>query len=111
VDPKDATLKYNPGFNIQTIMSLFSRTAIIRAHVFQDRSGFKIAGALEKPIDLGFLKLYRRDDAGTGNGDGPDVLFVWNKHGDDPHDVGKVKCFMPLPYDTGLLTFLNALRV
>lgn len=110
VDSKDATLKYNPGFNIETTMSLFSRTAIICVHVFQDRSGFKVAGALEKPIDLGFLKLYRRDEAETGNGDGPDVLFVWNKRDDDPHDVGKVKCFISIPYDTGLLTFLDALR-
>ncbi|KAH7169497.1 hypothetical protein DER46DRAFT_600344 [Fusarium sp. MPI-SDFR-AT-0072] len=100
-DPKEADQLYYSGFNIQTTMGIFSRKALVRVHIFPERSGLLITGSLEKPIDLGWLKMYRRDpkpnrevvkegeqQVDDFTKDGPDVLYVWNNRSDDPHGVG-----------------------
>ena len=90
-DSKYADRKYYPGFNVQATISVLSRKARIRAQIFTDRSGFDLAGALKDPIDLGIIKLSRRDDSEKAYGDGPNVKYVWNKRSpDDPHKIGVV---------------------
>ncbi|KAH7486459.1 hypothetical protein FOMA001_g4936 [Fusarium oxysporum f. sp. matthiolae] len=104
VDPREVDQLYYPGFNIQSTMAVFSRKALVRVYIFPERSGFIITGSLEKPIDLGWLKMYRRDpkpnkEVVQGGGkqvddftkDGPDVLYVWNNRTDDPHGVGQTR--------------------
>jgi hypothetical protein len=116
-DPKEADQLYYPGFNIQTTMGIFSRKALVRVHIFPERSGLLITGSLEKPIDLGWLKMYRRDpkpnrevvkegeqQVDDFTKDGPDVLYVWNNRSDDPHGVGLVR---RSPTDFLILTYTD----
>jgi hypothetical protein len=78
-DPRNGKTLFFPGFNIQTVMTVFSRKAYVRAHLPQERTGLKIDGALEKPIDMGWLRLSQSDADGQDvNADkGPTFSLIW----------------------------------